>query len=261
MANEKIVSHEEALKALGKDKKKKEKPKYKSQDGFVHVPVLRGFTEVSNLFHTVNSNGGLLLGGYVRYICSPCKKPAPSEDIDVYCPTIGVFESLTKTFKRKDFKQKAENDLALTYEPFKYGHPMFPCPRVQLIKPMVEGVVVTKGNTKRILENFDFTVVRIGLKNPGQALADADFIHDETNHFLRIKNIHCPISTIYRLMKYNRKGYWPPTHQITRVFLNWDSRDDDYKAQIYGFFEQVEQDAELTQEEIDEMERIMRVFD
>jgi hypothetical protein len=108
-----------------------------------------------------------------------------------------------------------------------------------------------------ILENFDFTVVRIGLSNPEVALADADFMHDEEKHQLRIKNIHCPISSTYRVMKYRSKGYWPPTLEILKLFFDWDERDEEYKMNIFQFF----QKEDPTKEEIDEMERLMRVFD
>ena len=128
---------------------------------------------------------------------------------------------------------------------------------MQLIKPMEEGVIITKGDVEIILQNFDFTVVRIGLVNQTCALADADFLHDEAKKFLRIKNIHCPISSTYRVMKYNRKGYWPSTGQIVKLFLDWDDRTPEYKSKIIEFLNKTDP----TADEIDEMEKMMRMID
>ena len=251
-----MTTHEEALKALGKEPEKK-KEVYKSQEGWVEIPVVRGFTEIQKLFKMVDAVGAMILGGYVRYMCSPAKKVTPASDVDVYCPSEVVFEALRNNFKSKKFKMKTENDLALSYESFDKDHEFFGCPQVQLIKPMEEGVVVTMGDMEKILDNFDFTVVRIGLHNTTQALADADFMHDEEKHILRIKNIHCPISSTYRVMKYYRKGYWPTTRQILKLFLDWDERGEEYKMKIIEFF----QKEDPSEEEIIDMERLMRVFD
>jgi hypothetical protein len=254
-----MTTHEEALKALGKEPKKEKPKKYKSQDGFVRVPVYRGFTEIGKLHFLISNvdERAMILGGYVRYMCSPAKRVVPATDVDVYSPDMEVFEKLKKQFKIDGFEVKAENDLALTYKPFEKGHPFFGCPQVQLIKPMEEGVVVTQGEMEKILENFDFTVVRIGLIDHQEALADADFLHDEEKHQLRIKNIHCPISSAYRVMKYRVKGYWPPTFEILKLFLDWDERDEDYIMQIFNFF----QKEDPTQEEVDELEKMLRLFD
>jgi hypothetical protein len=58
-------------------------------------------------------------------------------------------------------------------------------------------------------------------------------------------------------MKYRSKGYWPPTLEILKLFFDWDERDEEYKMNIFQFF----QKEDPTKEEIDEMERLMRVFD
>jgi len=241
---------------LGK-KPEKKKERYKSKTGFIKVPVYRGFTSIQHIYPIIYNRGGVILGGYVRYMCSPLLKPVPATDLDIYSPTPEIHDKLLNVFKDKGFKKNKENDLALLYEPFKKDHEMFPCPTVNLVKPMKEGVVVTKGDMEAILSNFDFTVVRIGLLDPSEALADADYLHDEAKKFLRIKNIHCPVSTIYRVMKYNRKGYWPSTTETVKILLDWEDRDDEYKIKIMELL----QKEDPSQEEIDMMERMMRVFD
>lgn len=261
---EKEVSHEEALKALGMETskqpskgKKKKRERYISQEGFVRVPVYRGFTEINKLYLKISPHGAIVLGGYVRYMCSPLLKPVPAMDIDIYSPTQAVFDEVIKELKEIGCEVKKENDLAILYKPFKKNHPLFPCPSLNLVKPMAVGSVVTQGDLETILENFDFTVARIGLLSPEEALADADFLHDEGRKFLRIKNIHCPVSTLYRVMKYNRKGYWPSTLQTIKILTDWENRSPEYRMKIIAFL----QKENPTQEEIDEMEKMMRVFD
>ena len=58
-------------------------------------------------------------------------------------------------------------------------------------------------------------------------------------------------------MKYNRKGYWPSTTETVKVLIDWENRDDDYKLKIIEFLNK----EDPTQEEIDMLERMMRVFD
>jgi len=95
------ATHDEALEALGK-KPEKEKPKrYISQKGWVKVPVFRGHTEIRRLRSLIQGTGAFILGGYVRYMCSPAKNVTPASDVDVYSPNQGVFDHLQKLFKEK----------------------------------------------------------------------------------------------------------------------------------------------------------------
>jgi hypothetical protein len=236
---------------------------YKSRDGFVEVPVYRGFEEIRplwELIHEVKDRRCSVLGGYVRYMCSPHLSPIRAADIDIYCPEEEEFRRMLKNFKNLDMTIKHENDLAVVYTLLSARHPLFPCPEINLIKPMREGVILTQGSLEEIINNFDFTVIRIGLLNPSLALADADFIHDENEKLLRLKNIHCPVSTFYRVMKYRVKGYWPPSHLIVQVLQDWHERDEDYRKEIIEFFKKVET-TKLDQQEIDRMERLLRLTD
>jgi len=94
--------------------------------------------------------------------------------------------------------------------------------------------------------------------SPPIALVDADFNHDETKRILRLKNIHCPISSTLRCMKYAKKGYWLPSFQCMRLFLDWDSRNDEYREKLGEFFAQFEGDG-LSKKEIGELEAMMRI--
>jgi hypothetical protein len=126
---------------------------------------------------------------------------------------------------------------------------------VQLIKPVKEGAIMTAGTMEEVLENFDFTVVRVGLLNKKEAMADRMFLEDEIAHHLRLRFIHCPISSLLRIMKYGKKGYWSSPNQVALLFIDWDHRPDEYRLKIAEFFDLTE----FTQEEVDHLEALMRI--
>ena len=64
------------------------------------------------------------------------------------------------------------------------------------------------------------------------AIADVDFIKDETDGRLRIKSIHCPVNQVYRIAKYIKKGYFCPIVEVLKLFPDWENRGDDYKSKL-----------------------------
>jgi len=259
--------------------KAKPKPKrYESKEGFIVGKMLRGRTQIEPILELCqvaewpkNSPPKYvytLCGGYMRWACSPLRHPTPAADIDIYSWDEGSFEYMKRTFANKNnrfsLELKHENGMALTYRlPKDRAHPLYHCPKVQLIKPVIQGKIVAMGGTREILENFDFTVVRVGATSASvannQILMDADFMHDEEHRILRLKNIHCPISSTLRCMKYAKKGYWLSPFQTLRLFMDWDNRGDDYRSKLMKFLEEAEGKDGLTQEEVDEMEAMMRI--
>lgn len=224
----------------------------------IKIPLYRGVYEIEPIVSTVSHLGGYILGGYVRYMASPRKTPVPAQDVDIYCPDEETYEKLTKHFDNY-LEHRHENYISLTYRrdftDTHYAH----CPTIQLIKPMEEGAIVSKGKMPEILKNFDFTVVRIGMINRRWALADDDFLEDEQNRILKIKNIHCPVSSMLRCMKYARKGYFMRPGEAIKLFQDWMDRDDEYRIRLLGFFQKSKQEGEMTQEDIDELEALLRI--
>ncbi len=238
------------------EEEKQETEQYKSQQGFVSAPILRGLTEIENLYNFLFVKTGkykgmvFICGGYVRYICSPRRKPDPAGDVDIYVADPEIFpvliDDFEKTFK---LKRKHENEVSITYERAeKADHPLFATPPVQFIKPENKGKIVATGTLDEILENFDFTVIRAGMPDFGMARVDADFMHDEAHHLLRLKNIHCPVSSLLRCYKYARKGYFMRPMEALRLFVDWENREDKADA-----------GDGLSQNEIDELEKLMRI--
>lgn len=242
-------------------KEKVLKPSYISKKGFVEVKVIRGFSEISALWNKANEYGGIICGGYVRYMCSPAVTVSLPGDCDIYFPNQEGFDNFKKLIENEfGLKAKHENGVSVTFPKISdHNHLLFGSPVIQLIKPIKEGHIVATGTLETILENFDFTCIRIGLKSPTQALADADFLHDEEHHILRLKNIHCPISSTLRCMKYSRKGYWLPPMQVVSLFLDWDNRDQEYRDKLINFLKQANEGEGLTKEEVEQMEALMRI--
>lgn len=222
---------------------------------FVEVPVLRTYTELSTLLYNVQERHGYICGGIVRWMCSPKYEPVPASDIDIYAVDQTHYLEL-KSYIENDLNASEyhENRMAHTYRQ-REGSVL---PRLQLIKPVEEGRVVSTGNFEDILRNFDFTVVRIGLMNDYVALADPMWRDDELNKRIRLRNIHCPISSTSRILKYTKKGYWCPPSEILRLFEDWDNRGDDYKANIIELFMR-SLSGEITEEEVDVLENLMRI--
>lgn len=106
------------------------------------------------------------------------------------------------------------------------------CPIVQVIKPVLQGAIVTVGEMREILNDFDFTIVRAALLSPTEGLADADFVEDDKAWKLKLKNIHCPISSLMRCIKYSRKGYWLGLTESVKLFMNWNERGEDYQFKL-----------------------------
>ena len=213
------------------------------------------------LLNYLDGKKAFICGGYARFCLSPVHNPVEAVDIDIYCEDNETFEKIKADFASEKLEVRHENNMAITYTRQKEGKYQF-CPTLQLIKPIKEGSVVATGDMATILENFDFTVIRCALtKKDGVyiGIGDEEFEADEEKKFLNIKNIHCPISSTLRFMKYARKGYWTKPIQIVRLFADWDARTDEYRMKIVETIKELQSGKELSQEDIDELEKLMRI--
>jgi len=240
------------------------KEMYKSKDGFEAMPLRRGFDVIRplwDLLERVKAETGkdcFICGGYARYCASPNKKPKEAMDVDVYCETAEVFDILKAKLEAVGLEVRHENNISLTYESPGDGDFTY-LPTIQLIKPLEEARIVSVGDKKTILENFDFTVIRAAILGPSEVLVDADFMHDEKHLLLRLKNIHCPVSSTLRCMKYSRKGYFLRPFECLKLFIDWTDRPDEYRLKLIQFLEKAQGNDGLSQEEVDELEAMMRI--
>lgn len=237
------------------------KPAYKSKDGFENIKVRRGFTEIKYLVQIMSDFDVSICGGYPRYMASPAKNVSKAGDVDIYCADEKVFDKVKSYLidvEKLDIRH--ENDMAITFKLVEdYNHTLYGCPTIQLIKPVEDGAIKAVGSMEKILSNFDFSIVRAGFIDADTIMVDADFMHDEKNKILRIKNIHCPISSLLRCCKYAKKGYWLPAFQALRLFMDWESRSPEYRLRIIDFLHKSESEGGLTKEEINELEALLNV--
>ncbi len=231
---------------------------------WMEVKVLRGVDKIKHILKRVDPFSGFVVGGYVRWMCSPRVIPIEPQDVDLYFEDQAAFDGCLIAFLDLGYVIRNENPVAVTLEipkrKTKKRKKLLYLPVPQLMKPENKGAIVaTSSNMKVILDNFDFTVVRIGLLDDKTALADGRFLHDEENLSLVFKNIHCPISSVLRALKYARKGYYMTVSESFKLFLDWDCRSLDYKRTLVERFKIILESGDLTKEQFEEFETLLRI--
>jgi len=205
---------------------------------FTTIPVRRGFTEeVKALFELSQLHKSLVAGGYVRFMASSHDEPFPAEDFDIFVPDQTAFQNIAKELKRRGYQASKEtiyyqnftkNDITLVMLGRK---PL----NVQIIKPAVEGdnesvsLSVNFEEPAKLLERFDFTVVRVALLSGKDILADEDFKSDEESRTINIKFIRNPVHVLKRLVKYAVKGYTYDTKEVLKLFTYWNEYDEEIR--------------------------------
>ncbi len=243
-----------------KPKKKQKYKPYVPRDGFVRRKLRRGMNaNLNNLLEIISPFNAIICGGYARWAFSMREESPEPTDVDIYCQEEESYKPLFDQFLQSGLRIKNENEISVMFLDRK-NSPWFPdLPPIQLIKPMKEARIVAVGNVKEILSNFDFTVCRCAITSPKMGIVDADYAHDEKHKILRIKNIHCPISSTLRFAKYHKKGYSIPPFEVLKLFRDWEDRDEQYRIKIIQFFKVLHEKGELTDEQINKMERLMRI--
>lgn len=232
---------------------------YTSKNGFKKVKVIRGFTEIKPVFEVLKKHDGkaFILGGYVRFMCSPRNKPIKAGDLDIYCKDDATYDALKLEFD-KDLEIQFDSDVAVSYGIPESGKFQY-APSIQLIKAINQGAIVANGTMEEILGAFDFSIIRTGLISEDEALVDADFEHDEQRTLLRIKNIHCPISSTLRCMKYAKKGYFLKPIEVLKLFVDWEDRDGDYRSKITDGLKKMSNGEELSDEDLNALYKLMKI--
>jgi hypothetical protein len=225
----------------------------------VTIPILKEKLRIKYLLDLIGQDKAYIMGGFVRYCCTEKETIKHAHDIDIYCYDQTVFDSMRKKLNEAGFTEhKKEYPVCVMFA--KKGPVDFP---LQLIKPIQDFNLKALGTMEEIIENFDFTVARIGVINENEAMADDDFIADATQKKLVIKFIHCPVSSMLRIMKYAKKGFSIRPFEIFKLFVDWEGRDNNYRQIIAELFlksNKIGEDGkpEITDDEIEHMERLLR---
>ncbi len=236
---------------------------------FKTISLKRGFNEVEVFYNLCEKHGAVICGGYARYCASPRPTPSvlPAGDVDFFPKSEDASKGLLQDLTAMGFVTRHENHISITMKPTEEkSEELSYLPVPQIIKPVIEGAIVTLGTMEEILENFDFTVVRAGILNSKEVMVDEDFENDEKHLYLRLKNIHCPISSLLRCCKYARKGYFMRPTEALKLFNDWTDRGDEYRSRMVELFgmsglgkKSEDNPNGMTQEEIDELESLLRI--
>lgn len=233
------------------------------------LPLRRGFYEVAELFALCQKAGATICGGYARYCASPrpAAKIVIAGDADLFPHSEDASKVLLTDLLAMGFEVAHENHVSISLRATKDNiDKLAHIPTPQIIKPVIEGKIVTLGTTEEILDNFDFTIVRAAIVSPTGCMVDDDFEADELHGVLRLKNIHCPISSLLRCCKYARKGYFLRPAEALKLFADWTDRGEEYRNRIILLFAESSKGKAsdknpdgMTQEEIDELEALLRI--
>jgi hypothetical protein len=233
------------------------------------LPLRRGFYEIATLFDLCQKAGATICGGYARYCASPrpTVKVVPAGDVDLFPHSEDASKILLAALLAMGFEIAHENHVSISMKPTEAkSDELAHIPTPQIIKPLIEGKIVTLGTTEEILSNFDFTIVRAAIVSPSEVMVDDDFESDELHGVLTLKNIHCPISSLLRCCKYARKGYFLRPAQALLLFQDWTNRGEEYRTRMVELFTESSKGKKsdknpegMTQEEIDELESLLRI--
>jgi len=233
------------------------------------IELKRGFYEIKDFFKICQESNAVICGGYARYCASPLpmQRLVLAGDVDIFPRTEGASEKVFKALTSMGFEKRHENKVSITLQPKEDKKDQLDyLPIPQIIKPVTEGSVVTLGSVEEILDNFDFTIARAAIISSTEVLVDEQFEADERKKILRLKNIHCPISSLLRCCKYTRKGYFMRPAEAIKLFNDWTDRGDDYRIRILELFKESakgekskENPGGMTREEIDELESLLRI--
>lgn len=235
----------------------------KINSNFVQTPLLRGFAEIAPIWEIAQKHGSMICGGYARFCASQLRHPPAASDVDLFPQSDTGHEALIAEIKAVGFEIKHENEISVTFKTLDKheDHRWTVCPVIQVIKPVLQGAIVTVGPMEEILNNFDFTIVRAAILSPTVVLVDEDFIEDDKSYKLRLKNIHCPVSSLMRCIKYSKKGYWLGLMESVRLFLDWNERGPEYQDKLISLIEKMKTPAgeEPNKEDIEELEKLMNI--
>ena len=111
------------------------------------------------------------------------------------------------------------------------------------------------GEPEEVIQRFDFTVTKAYFKDKKTVIVDDALIEDVKRRRLIITSIPCPIAVAQRVTKYARKGFNIGVRELVKLFIEWDRRDQQYKNRL----QELLSNPELTDEDFEELERLLRV--
>jgi hypothetical protein len=198
---------------------------------FVETSLVRGRRLVRYLLRVLRGTGGVIAGGFPRWCCSPLPDPAGFRDVDVFCSDDATLQRVRCALLAFGHALVRENRVSFVHAG-RWRLFGLSVPPVNVIKPVDEGRVQTRGDLAEVLHNFDFTICKAGILDETRGLVHVAFRADEKARRLRFTRIHTPMTGIVRAIKYSRKGYKISLRELMRVFAFWDEQKVGFRKKV-----------------------------
>lgn len=172
---------------------------------FKEIVPRRKNDSMSPVFSMTEDLDVYVSGGYARWCCSPLKQPAPYGDIDLWFGDGDTYmEFLKRFFEEFSEYEVLEDNMIVRIR--------WNGIELNFVSPFIEcgSMSVVSGSVKDIIGSFDFSICQAALLDENRALVSEDFLYDEKNLILRIKNLR-PLKywrgILKRVRKYMKRGY------------------------------------------------------
>lgn len=194
---------------------------------------IRREQDTINLIFELTRGRGFIAGGFARYCVSDRPDPNCPNDIDIFTGDMGNFTDIYLDFKANPrLRQKSNTEIETKFEyVFKEGFKKETL-NIQLIKPVHISNMNSKGDVFSVMTNFDFTISKAAILADGEAWVHHQFNRDDLGGYLVIEKIHCPISSMKRVIKYTQKGYTIESKELLKLFKDYEARPVDWKLLV-----------------------------
>ena len=147
------------------------------------------------------------------------------------------FEDIRKAMhKEPKIKRRSESNMEIKFEYTLSTGFHTNVYKIQLIKPLNIDRMVSGGTIQDVLDNFDFTIaksaIHVGALGGTVAVCHPDFHNHDLESKLVVTNIHCPISSMKRVIKYTQRGFKIENVELLKLFKDYEARPADWKALI-----------------------------
>jgi hypothetical protein len=197
-------------------------------NNFTSLKIVREWEKFYKYFKLLQDHDAYIAGGFARYCCSPLENPSKYKDIDIWM----IEDDLTK--RNKLIRRLEETGFVKIRESVYAVELSDNTDIVQVINPRIDamGDFQTFGEPEIVCTYFDFTITQCALTSEFFGIASKSFETDEFKKNLVIKCIRDPMSTMTRVLKYVKKGYFIDTDNLHKIFLSFNKQPGDYKLTL-----------------------------
>jgi hypothetical protein len=184
--------------------------------------VVRGFTEIENIYQSANKRHAFIGGSYAAYMATPVNGHIVTpNDVDIFASSNRSFNNMCIDLLKQGFTHHTTNDVVNSFSRCGLD--------VQLIRPNPKW----QDFPDDILNDFDLNVSRAILTSETEVYGDIE-IGSETGRVLMITN---PIKSMMRILKYHKRGIQFDEHEILKLFKVWMQLDETKRQEYIKRYE------------------------